>query len=184
MRLNIIASLSRNGVIGVNGQIPWRLPKDMAYFKKVTMGHVLLMGRGTYESLPAQFRPLSGRYHILLSQNQDYRPLDLPLEAGHIAHSLDNAIATAERAARTGNWNTEAAFIIGGGSIYEQTLRLADQLFLTHIDTTLQGDTFLNIPATEWECEKRFGEQKKDHQHAHSMHFAVYRKRRSTPPKK
>ncbi|MDX1687598.1 MAG: dihydrofolate reductase, partial [Candidatus Promineifilaceae bacterium] len=110
-RISLIAALDRNGVIGDDGRIPWRLPADLKYFKRVTMGKPLIMGRKTYESIG---RPLPGRQNIVLTRQRDYRAPGCT-----VVHSLEEALAAAGDA--------EEVMVAGGGSVYRQFLPRADR---------------------------------------------------------
>ena len=126
--ITLIASVARNGAIGRDNQLLWRLPEDMRRFKALTLGHAVLMGRKTWESLPPKFRPLPGRRNFVVSRNEDYR-----LSDATVARSLDEAIAAA---------GGGQVFIIGGAEIYTQALALADRLELTEVDDAPEGDAF------------------------------------------
>lgn len=131
MILSHIAALSRNRVIGREGDLPWDLPEDMAYFRAKTKGHILIMGRKTFESFP---KPLKDRLHIVITRSADYRAP----EGVVVVPNVEAALEAAE--AQIGRWPQEV-FIIGGGEIYKQTLAMADRLYLTWIDQDVEGDT-------------------------------------------
>jgi dihydrofolate reductase len=124
--LTIIAAVARNGVIGRDNQLLWRLPEDMQRFKALTTGHAVVMGRKTWESLPEKFRPLPNRRNIVVTRDATWRAA-----GATVAHSLDAAIAAAGEA---------AAFVIGGAEIYALALPLATRLELTEIDADFAGD--------------------------------------------
>ncbi|WP_164009551.1 dihydrofolate reductase [Pyxidicoccus trucidator] len=124
-RLSAIVAMASNRVIGANNQLPWRLPADLARFKKLTMGHTLIMGRKTYESIG---RPLPGRTIVVLTRRQDYAP-----EGVKVAHSLDEALALA---------NGGEVFIAGGTDIYTQLMERVDRLYLTRISREFPGDAY------------------------------------------
>ena len=126
--LTLIAAVARNGVIGIDNRLPWHLPADLKHFKALTLGHAVIMGRKTWESLPAQFRPLPGRRNIVVTRDAGYRT-----EGATVVLSLPAAIGAAD--------NSEA-FVIGGAQLYAAAMPLADRLQLTAIDTTFEGDTF------------------------------------------
>ena len=133
MRLSIIAAMSLNRVIGRENRLPWRLPSDWARFKKLTMGHCLVMGRKTFESIG---RPLPGRTTVVLTRRRDYVPTGVPPGAPpgvQVAQSLEQAL---------GMVSGEEVFITGGAELYRQTLGRAERLYLTLIKTTLEGDTY------------------------------------------
>ena len=126
----VIAAVSENGVIGKDGDIPWHYSEDMKHFKETTMGHPVIMGSNTYRSLPEDYKPLPGRKNIVLTRSG----IDTD-ESVAVVNSLDEAWETAEK-------ESEKAFVIGGASIYEQTLDEADKLVLTRIHDEYDGDTF------------------------------------------
>lgn len=127
--LALIAAVARNGAIGRGNQLLWSEPEDRKHFRRVTLGAPVIMGRKTWESLPARFRPLPGRRNIVVTRDAQWR------SAGADAvPSLDAALDLLAGTAR--------AFVIGGAEIYALALPLADQLVLTEIDADLIGDTF------------------------------------------
>ncbi|NHN56134.1 NUDIX domain-containing protein [Calidifontibacter sp. DB0510] len=122
--VSLIAARSRGGVIGRDGGMPWHLPADLKYFKRTTMGHPMIMGRRTFESMGV----LPGRRSIVVTRQPDWSA-----DGVEVAHSLDHALAL------TGD---ESVFIVGGAQIYEQALPFADRILLTEIDIDVDGDTF------------------------------------------
>ena len=143
MKLAIIVAAAKNGTIGRNNQLPWHLPQDLKYFKSVTLGKPVIMGRKTYESIG---RPLPGRTNIVITRQQDWQP-----GAGVIVVSgLEQAILAAEDVAR--DVPDAEAMIIGGAEIYRLALEQADRVYLTQIEADVEGDaTFPSLPATLWE---------------------------------
>ncbi|MBE2220872.1 MAG: dihydrofolate reductase [Anaerolineae bacterium] len=134
MIISMIAAMDKNKVIGQNGRLPWRLPADMQRFVTLTMGKPVIMGRKTYESIPARFRPLSGRTNIIITSKADY---DAP--GCLVVTSPEAALAAAGAAAEV--------MIIGGSSIYQAFLFQAHRLYLTLIDAEFEGDAI--FPTTE-----------------------------------
>ncbi|HLB15045.1 MAG TPA: dihydrofolate reductase [Burkholderiales bacterium] len=131
----LVAALARNRVIGVGNRLPWRLPEDLARFKRLTMGAPVIMGRKTRESIG---RPLPGRRNIVVT-----RARDVNWEGCIVAHSLDEALALARDAGE--------AFVIGGAELYAQALPRADRLYLTLIDADYAGDaSFPEFDAAAW----------------------------------
>ncbi len=128
--IHLIAAVARNGVIGFNGQIPWRLPEDLRHFQELTMGHTVIMGRRTYESIG---RPLPGRQNVVVSSTLT------DLEGYVVARSLQEALALADR---------QEIFIIGGARLYREALPLAEQLDLTVVELEPVGDTW--FPEVDW----------------------------------
>lgn len=147
MTVTILAAVARNGVIGVGGGMPWQLPDEQALFKELTLGHVLVMGRRTFDSIG---RPLPGRTTIVVTRNPDWRfPSELVLRAG----SLAEALAAAREI-------DEEVFVVGGAGVYEEALPVADRLALTFVEAEPDGDTFFpEVDWSEWvEVERRPGE--------------------------
>lgn len=125
-RLTLIAAVARNGVIGRDGGIPWRIPGDLPRFKRITMGHPVIMGRRTWESLG---RPLPGRRNLVIS-----RAPDLALPGAEVYPSL--------RAALDACAGSAEVFVIGGTDAYREALPLAQRLLLTEIDADIEGDAY------------------------------------------
>jgi dihydrofolate reductase len=137
MIISAIVATAKNGVIGKDNEIPWYLPADFAYFKRVTLNHHIIMGRNCYESIG---RPLPKRTNIIVTRNLFY------IATGCITvHSIAEGLQIAQQ-----NDETEA-FIIGGGEIYKQTMHLLDKIYVTEVDLDTEGDVFFPelIPA-EW----------------------------------
>ena len=144
--ISIIVAMDEQGVIGVNGGLPWRLSDDLKHFKKITMGHPIVMGRKTYDSIG---HPLPGRENIILTRQTDYHP-----EGTTIIHNLKEIIGeheTKNTEQRTKNTEPET-FIIGGSQIFKQALPLANKIYLTLIHKNFEGDTFF----PEFDLEKDF----------------------------
>ena len=125
--INIIVAMAKNRVIGDNNTIPWHIPEDLHHFKTTTMGHALIMGRKTWESI---VHPLPGRTNIILSQNSGYTA-----KGCHIVHTLANAIHYAAQ-------KHHKIFIIGGGQIYTEALPLAHHIQITLLHREISGTTF------------------------------------------
>lgn len=130
MILSHIAAIAKNRVIGVNGDLPWDLPEDMKFFREKTSGHIIVMGRKTFESFP---KPLKNRLHVVITRQENYQAP----EGVVVFSNIDEALKFCET--QTPQWGEEV-FIIGGGEIYKQTLQTADQLYLTLIDQEFEGD--------------------------------------------
>ena len=143
----LVAAIAENGVIGRNGKLPWHLKSDLQYFKSVTMGRPLVMGRKTYESIG---RPLPGRTNIVVTRDADFSAPGIV-----VARDLDQALALArEDAARRG---ADSIAVIGGTDIFAQTMPIADKLALTIVHARPKGDTFFpQIDPAQWrETERR-----------------------------
>lgn len=136
MELIIIVARAKNGVIGVNNQLPWKLPEDLKHFKEMTLGHPIIMGRNTWESLG---RPLPGRRNLVVTRNSAYNP-----EGAEVFNSLDDAIDACS--------GCDKVFIIGGAQIYEQAMTMADTLIVTEVDLDIAGDAYFpEIEPENWE---------------------------------
>ena len=159
MQLVLIAAIARNGVIGRDGDLPWRLPDDLAHFKRLTTGHPILMGRKTWESIG---RPLPKRTNLILSRTLEAPPGTEVVSS--LAEALDRA--------RAGH--AERLFVIGGARVYEDALPRADVLELTQVDAEVEGD--VHFPAwdgREFEC-RRFEVHPADERHAHAFRFETW----------
>jgi len=133
MRIVIVAAVGRNGVIGADGRLPWRIPEDLARFKRLTMGHAVVMGRATFESIG---RPLPGRTNVVLTRRPGWSHAGV-----EVAGSLDDALAIAASSGHD-------VFVAGGAEVYRQTLSKADRLELTEVDAEPEGDTW--FPPVDW----------------------------------
>lgn len=137
--VSIVVAQARNRVIGDGGSLPWHLPGDLRRFRALTVGNTVVMGRKTFESLPAGVRPLPERRNVVLSRDPGYDP-----GAGAIAAA---DLATALRGAG------ERCFVIGGGEVYRAALPAADRLYVTDVDLEPDGDVlFPALAAHEWRC--------------------------------
>lgn len=133
--LSIIAALADSGVIGRNNRLPWRMPADLAHFKRLTLGKPIIMGRRTWESLPGL---LPHRTHIIVTRNLDYQA-----QGGFVAHTLAEAIEFAADA--------EEILVVGGADLYAQAIPLASRMYLTFIHQHIEGDTcFPDFERDEW----------------------------------
>jgi dihydrofolate reductase len=129
MKLSLIAAVARNGAIGRDNDLLWQNPLDQKHFRQTTMGCPVIMGRRTWDSLPARFRPLPGRRNIVVTRNAQWQDT-----GAEVAHSLDEAVALLADVPR--------AFVIGGGELYAQAVAQADELVLTEVDADFDADTF------------------------------------------
>jgi len=140
MKLALIVAAARNRAIGLNNKMPWHLPEDLKYFKRVTMGKPVIMGRNTFESIG---RPLPGRPNIVISRNADYKADGITLVG-----SLDAALQAAARLLPPG---VDEVMVIGGAQIYAQALPQATRLYLTEVDAEPEADAFFPaIDSAEW----------------------------------
>ena len=129
MRVSLIAAVGRNGEIGRGNDLLWRTREDQLHFKHTTMGHPVVMGRKTWDSLPERFRPLPGRRNIVVSRNAAFAA-----PGAEVVTSLDEALALAG--------GVPQAFVIGGAQLYALALPRADELVLTEVDATFDADAF------------------------------------------
>ncbi|GAB4219586.1 MAG: dihydrofolate reductase [Candidatus Microgenomates bacterium] len=142
--LSIIAAIGKNRELGKDNRLLWSLPSDMKRFKKLTEGHIVIMGRRTFESLPEKFRPLPKRVNIVVTSQNDLTILSRPRKDSKVflTSSLMEAIEKANDLVKSQNLPDEI-FIIGGASIYQQAIDLADKLYLTVIDKNYpEADVF------------------------------------------
>jgi dihydrofolate reductase len=132
MIISLIAAMSENRVIGAGNRIPWSIPSDLKRFNEITMGHPVIFGRKTFESIG---RPLQGRKNIILTEQRNYR-----IEGASVVHSLADALNLCS--------NEDEVFICGGGPLYQETISRADRIYLTVVHHIFEGDTFFpEIPA-------------------------------------
>ena len=124
-----MAAVARGGVIGRDNAIPWRIPEDAQHFRTLTMGHPVVMGRRTWDSLPDRFRPLPGRRNVVVTRNRAWHA-----DGAERAGSLADALRLLDSAPQV--------FVVGGAELYADALSLADELLLTEIDAEVEGDTF------------------------------------------
>ncbi len=157
IKLSSIVAMAQNYVIGKDNKLLWHIPEDFKHFKRTTMGRPLIMGRKTFESLPAG--PLPGRPHVIISRSgAPAQTSTLPAKTEgsqaaapspelHYVKSLAEGIAAGKGIAQ--RLGVDEAFIVGGGEIYSQTIDLIDRLYLTLIHQDFEGDT--NFPAFDWD---------------------------------
>jgi dihydrofolate reductase len=163
MKISIIVAMDLHGGIGIDNRLPWRLSTDLKRFRELTMGHHLLLGRRTYDSIG---RPLPGRKMVVLTRTADYAPPNV-----EVAHSLSDAIDVAK------NSGESELFIGGGADIYALTLPLAHRIYLTRVETSLPTDTVF----PEWDCaswsETLVSTHLADEKNEYGYSFLVYDRR-------
>lgn len=142
MKLHLIYARAANGAIGKDGVMPWHLPEDLAHFKRTTLGSPVIMGRKTWESIPARFRPLPGRTNVVVTRQPGWQAED-----ARVAHSLPEALALCGE--------VTDAWIIGGAEIYREALPLASTAVVTEIDASYDGDAFAPQFGPEWKETQR-----------------------------
>ena len=138
MKLKLIYARAANGVIGLNNQMPWHLPEDLAHFKRTTLGCPVLMGRKTWESLPPKFRPLPGRTNIVVTRQTDWQA-----EGAMVAHSIEEAVQHCPADSQV--------WVIGGAEVYAQAMPLASRAVVTEIDADFEGDAFAPTFDSGWQ---------------------------------
>ena len=160
-RLSLIVAMAKNRDIGANSQIPWHLPNELKLFKSLTMGHHIVMGRRTYESIG---RLLPGRTTVIVTRQKDYS-----VEGAIVAHSIGEAIEACH--------GDDEVFVIGGADLFREMLPVADRLYLTTVDAEPAGDVYMpEFDESEWKetSAEAFG---KDEKHAHAYRLAVLDRR-------
>ncbi|MDD7805661.1 MAG: dihydrofolate reductase [Endozoicomonas sp. (ex Botrylloides leachii)] len=156
MKVAMIAAVAENNAIGINNKMPWYLPDDLLYFKSVTMGKPIIMGRKTFESLG---KPLPGRTNIVITRDQQYC-----CDGIRVVHSIEDALSLAENIALVEG--VDELMVIGGAEIYQQALPKAERLYLTRVYQSFNGDAFFpEFNNSEWNevsrCDKSTGDEKR-----------------------
>ena len=158
--LSLIVAMAKNRVIGYENKMPWHLPAELAYFKRITTGHPIIMGRKTFESIG---RPLPNRRNIVVSRNTSFHSPGV-----EVANSLENALALCAN---------ENAFVIGGASLYAEALAITQKLYITEIDADLVGDTFFpSIDNSVWKEASR-EVRSNDEKNIYDLQFVVLQRR-------
>ncbi len=154
--INLIACMGKNRVIGKGNQMPWHLPADLKYLKKTTLGHTVVMGRKTFESIG---KPLPGRKNVILTRDEHFEATGC-----EVLHSIDEILS-----------RNEELYILGGANIYEQFMPFADRLYITRIEQEFEGDAFFPEIDESWaEVSKDKGIQ--DEKNPYEYYFIVYKK--------
>jgi len=163
LKLSIIVATAEQGVIGKDNQLIWHLPEDLKMFRRLTTGHVIIMGRKTFESIG---KPLPNRTSIIISRNTHYQ-----VEGCFVVSSLEEAVEKAKEI------ETEEAFIIGGAQIYALALDIADTVYLTQVHHNFEGDAFFPILDTNIWIEKERKSFSPDEKNAYAFDFVTLEKR-------
>lgn len=159
-RFSIITAMAKNRTIGIDNTLPWRIPADLQHFKRLTMGHHMIMGRKTFDSIG---RPLPGRTTVVVSRDRS-----LKIEGCIVAHSLEEAIAACA---------DDEIFVVGGAQIYAEALPLADTLYVTEIQQEIEGDAhFPEFDRSVWRELTRDKHSQIEPQPL-EYHFVTYRRR-------
>jgi dihydrofolate reductase len=166
MIISIIVAKSKNHVIGIDNQLPWHLPADLQYFKSLTVDNPIVMGRKTYESIG---RPLPKRTNIVITRNTAFQ-----VDNVVVTHGIDEAIAYCKKQ------EFEEVFIIGGDTIYRQTMDIADRLYITQVDVIKDNGTafFPVIDTKKWTLVSTT-KREKDEKNEFDIIFEVYEKRKT-----
>ncbi|THE10388.1 dihydrofolate reductase [Bacillus timonensis] len=159
--ISLLLAMDKNQLIGKDNDLPWRLPADLAYFKRVTMGHPIIMGRKTYDSIG---RPLPGRENIIVTRDTSYKA-----EGCMVIHSIEEIVKMSEE-------TQQELFVIGGAEIFKEILPNTDRLYITEIDEEFEGDTY--FPAFDKSEWKVISKEKgiKDEKNPYEYTFFVYEK--------
>lgn len=162
MIISTIVATAHNNVIGAENNIPWYLPADLQYFKKITLNHHIIMGRNCYESIG---KPLPKRTNIIITRDAFFISSNCL-----VARSIDEALSLAYKN------NEEEVFIIGGGQIYDQTQELWDKIYLTEVDLDVKGDVYFpTINLNEWQLISE-EHHNKDEKNEYNYSFKVYQR--------
>jgi dihydrofolate reductase len=160
-RLSLIVAMAQNRTIGINNTLPWRCPEDLKHFKALTMGHHMIMGRKTFDSIG---KPLPGRTTVIVTRNKD-----LSIAGCLIAHSLEQAIAACA--------GDEEIFIVGGAQLYAQAMARVDTLYITEIRQDVEGDAhFPEFDKSEW-LELAREQRSQETPQPLEYHFVTYRRK-------
>ncbi len=159
MIISLVVAAARNGVIGSDNRIPWHLPDDLKYFRRITTGHHVVMGRKTFASIG---KPLRDRENIVITRSRDFTATGIT-----VVHSLDEALELARRAGET------EVFVIGGGEIYRQALPIAQRLYYTRVEADVPGNTYFPEPDQQWDLREDI-HHPADERHVFSFRFQRY----------
>ncbi|MES2674289.1 MAG: dihydrofolate reductase [Pseudomonadota bacterium] len=164
MRLSLIVAAARKNVIGRNNELPWHLPQDLKYFKSMTLGKPIIMGRKTFESIG---KPLPGRTNVVITHQDDWQHSGVL-----VANSIEEALAIGQQFHSEQHQLADEIMVIGGAEIYRHTLPLAHRVYLTRVNITIHGDAYFpELPSTEW---KLMSETPGDADASISHSFLVY----------
>lgn len=168
INVSLIVAMDQERGIGRDNDLMWHLPADMQFFKDTTKGHIVVMGRKNYDSIPVKFRPLPGRQNVILTKNRTFKA-----ENCLVFHSLEECMTHFK------NENNRDLFIIGGGEIYRNALELGivREMYITRVDKVFNADTFFpEFEEKEWDKVK-IGDHKLDEKHEASFTFWKYTKK-------
>lgn len=163
MNITLVVAASENNAIGLNNQLLWHLPKDMRFFKNTTWGMPILMGRKTFESMGS--KPLNGRLNIIITRNKNWVNEDVT-----VVHTMEEATALADK------FSYKELLVIGGGEIYEMALPIAQKIWLTRVNTTIEGDVYFPQLNAEWEMLSST-QNAADEKHKFSFDFECWKRK-------
>jgi dihydrofolate reductase len=167
MIVSLVLAVSENGVIGKGNQLPWHLPADLRFFKQLTIGHTIIMGRKTYESIG---KPLPNRRNIVVSRNPDFKA-----DGIEVIDSLGDALKACI--------GEDEVFVIGGGTIYAKTLDLdiVDKIYMTVVHADFEGDTFFELPGNKTWLTDHSERHAADEKNAYDYSFITKVRQREAP---
>ena len=158
MTISLIVAMAKNRVIGADGEIPWHLPNELKLFTSLTIGHHIVMGRKTYESIG---RLLPGRTTVIVTRQRDYS-----VPGAIVAHSVQDALEACR--------GDDEVFVIGGADLFRETLPIANRIYLTVVDAEPAGDTLMpEFDPTSWR-ETSAEDFAADAEHAYAYRFSIY----------
>jgi dihydrofolate reductase len=164
LKVSLIWAMAKNRVIGINNQLPWKLPADMKWFRQNTLGKPIIMGRKTFESFGG--KPLPDRKNLIVTQDKHYHA-----DNAIVCHSIEQALQQAN--------NMEEVMVIGGMSLYKQTLPIADRLYMTVVDANVEGDAwFPDFDMNDWN-QLESHHHTADEKNAFSCDFTVLQRKKS-----
>ena len=166
MIISLIAAVATNRVIGKDKDLVWHLPDDMKFFMKTTINHFVIMGRKSYESIPNNYRPLPNRVNIIVTRQKDYNAPD-SIISNTLEEALDYSIAHHQK----------EVFVIGGGQIFDQSMEIADKLYITEVKASFEGDSYFpELDHDQWdEISRKHHPQ--DDKHKHAFDFVIYERK-------
>jgi dihydrofolate reductase len=168
VKVALIVAMDQERGIGKNNDLMWHLPNDMKFFKNTTSGHVVIMGRKNWDSIPLRFRPLVNRSNVVLSRNKDFSG-----EGCTVFHGLEECLSYYK------NSETAKVFIIGGGEIYKEAFKLqvVDEMYITHVQANYNADTFFPVfNEDDWKVEEILNHEI-DEKHEASFSIKHYTKK-------
>jgi dihydrofolate reductase len=168
MIISLIAAASTNNVIGKDSKLLWHLPNDMKFFRNTTWGMPVIMGRKTYDALAGE--PLPGRFNFVITRNRSWDPRNGKVK---VVGSLAGAVEAA------GETDAKEVFVIGGGEIYQQSMAIADKIYLTRVHTVVEGDAYFPvIDEALWQLTSS-QDLPADEKHAYAYSFQLWERKKT-----